>query len=200
MNLTLSNLIPHALFTVRDPQEAARRLMALDLPRDVLWQLLFLVVVVSVLLAEVSNGLLALATGMPSQGLFLSPFAMGAVQLTLLILAVFAIHGVGRAMGGDGRFEDALLLTAWLQFIMACLQVLQVLALLVLPAIAWLIGVAGLILFMWLLMHFVAVIHGFRSLGRVFAMIVVTMFGAAVVLSLLMALFGVQIPEVTQSV
>jgi hypothetical protein len=47
---------------------------------------------------------------------------------------------------------------------------------------------------MWLLTNFVAVIHGFRSLGQVFVMILVSLFVLAFVLSILLTLVGVTVP------
>lgn len=197
MKLDLPTLVPLALFTVRHPREGAQRLMALNLGRDVLWQLLLLVVAVSVILAELSNILLGLVYGAHMQAVFAGPIALAGIQLALLVTMVFAIFWVGRAMGGTGRFEDALLLVAWLQFILACLQVVQTVALLLVPPLAWLIGLFGLGLFLYLLTHFVAAMHGFRSLSRVFAAILLALFALAVALSILLTLAGVPIPEVS---
>ena len=99
-------------------------------------------------------------------------------------------------MGGTGSFEEAVLLMAWLQFIMICVQAVQAVALLVLPPLAGLIGIAGLFLFLWLLTNFVAVLHGFSSLIKVFLMILASAFGIAFGLSILLMLIGVTVPVV----
>ena len=57
----------------------------------------------------------------------------------------------------------------WLQFIMALLQAVQLVAVLILPLLAALLGLVGLGLFFWLLTGFVAELHGFRSPMQVFA-------------------------------
>jgi hypothetical protein len=93
------------------------------------------------------------------------PAATGFIQLLLLVVMVFAIFWIGRAMGGSGSFEEAILLVAWLQFIMVCLQVVQAFALVFLPpspgssaSRARALSVASHEL------H--AVLHGFTSLFR----------------------------------
>ncbi|WP_226782327.1 Yip1 family protein [Oceaniglobus trochenteri] len=192
MNLT--TLVPMAVQTVQNPRAIAERLMALNLGRAVLWQALALVVVISILLAEISNLALGTWTGGGAPSLFISPLRMGLIQLSLLVMMVFAIFWVGRACGGTGRFQDGLVLVVWLQFIMACLQVIQTVALLIMPMLAWVVGVFGLILFLWLLTHFIAILHGFTSLAKTFLMIIGTSFGFAFGLSLILAVIGVSVP------
>ncbi|MGR3755817.1 MAG: Yip1 family protein [Tranquillimonas sp.] len=198
MSFDLPTLVPLALRTLRAPQGEARRLMALDLPRDVLWQSLLLVVALSVILAELSDYALRLVYGdQIGGGILAGPFVLAGLQLTLLIVMVHAIYWLGRAAGGEGRFEDAILVVVWLQFILVCLQAVQTVALVVLPPLAWLIGVLGLVLFMWLLTHFIAAVHGFRSLGRIFAGILAAMLAVAMILSLLLSMAGLPMPEVS---
>ncbi|WP_099824062.1 Yip1 family protein [Oceaniglobus indicus] len=192
--MSLSVLLPMAAQTFRTPADVARRLMDMNLSRAVLWQALTLVVVISILLAEATNFIMLSAVDVPEGVFVIPPLTMGLIQLSLLIAMVFAIFWVGRAMGGTGRFQDGLVAVVWLQFIMVCLQVVQTVSMLILPAIAWLVGIFGLVAFLWLLTHFIATVHGFTSLGKVFAMIIATSFGAAFGLSLLLTLVGVTIP------
>jgi len=192
--LNLTTLVPMAVETVKDPRSVAQRLMALDLGRDVLWQSLALVVVLSILLAEFGALFLGGAPDAAQGSAFISPLRMGLIQLSLLVMMVFAIFWVGRAVGGTGRFKDGLAMVVWLQFCMVCLQVVQTAALLLLPPLAWAIGVFGLVMFLWLLTHFIAVVHGFESMAKTFLMIVVSSFGFAFGLSLILAMIGVSIP------
>lgn len=194
--MRLSVLLPMAVDTVKTPREMAERLMAMNLSREVLWQALTLVVVVSIILAELSNLALVTIAASETPVMFLSPLRMGMIQLALLVMMVFAIFWLGRACGGRGRFQDGLILVVWLQFMMVCLQAVQTVALVVLPPLAWIIGIAGLVLFLWLLTHFIAAAHGFTSLLRTFLMIVAASFGFAFGLSLILALIGVSVPRV----
>jgi hypothetical protein len=194
MTLTLNSLLAMVWRTVRNPREGATELLSLGVPREALWPALALVVVLSILFAQVTSLLMTGQAGMG--GMPIGPAATGFIQLLLLVVMVFAIFWIGRAMGGSGSFEEAILLVAWLQFIMVCLQVVQAAALLILPPVAGLIGVAGLVLFLWLLTNFIAVLHGFSSLVQVFIMILVAAFGIAFGLSIILTLIGVTVPVV----
>jgi hypothetical protein len=90
--------------------------------------------------------------------------------------------------GGTGTFPDALILMVWLQFILLCVQLVQVLAGVMLPVLADLIGLAGLGLLLWLLTNFVAELHGFRSLIAVFAGLVAGAFAFTFVAAFLLTL------------
>lgn len=193
MTLTLNSLVAMAVRTVRNPREGATEVLSLGVPREALWPALALVVTLSILLAKTTAFIVA---GDAGAAMPLGPLAMGFTQLLLLVLMVFAIFWIGRSFGGTGSFEEAILLVAWLQFIMICLQVVQTFALVFLPVVAGLIGIAGLALFLWLLTNFVAVLHGFTSLGQVFVMIIVSAFGIAFGLSIILTLIGVSIPVV----
>lgn len=194
MTITLAMLLQMAWRSVTNPRECAEEVLAMGIPREALWPVLILMVVLSSILSQFANALLASASGIVLEGLFANPLITGAIQLVVLVVMVFAIYLIGRAFGGSGSFDETLLLVGWLQFIMVCLQLLQAAAVLVLPPLAALLNVAGLILFLWLLTNFVAVLHGFKSLGHVFLLILGSMFVIAFVLSLALAIFGVTVP------
>ena len=98
-------------------------------------------------------------------------------------------HRIGRAFGGVGSLADAFLVVIWLQLIMLFVQLAQLLALILAPPLAGLLGLAGFVLFLWLLVNFIAELHGFRSLGAILAAVVVTFFLAAFVVAILLGLF-----------
>jgi hypothetical protein len=50
------------------------------------------------------------------------------------------------------------------------------------------------VVFLWVLTGFVAELHGFRSMLGVFGMIVVTTFGIAFLIAMLLAMLGVAPP------
>ncbi len=194
MTLNLPSLLQLAWTTVRTPRDGARVIKSVVLPRSARWEVLFLIVVISVFLAQISTYLI---TGQATivMGPFLAnPIMACIIQMSLLIIMVFAIYWIGHAMGGTGSFEDAILLVAWMQFVMVCLQVIQTVSLVLLPPLATLIGIAGLGLFFWLLTNFIAELHGFTSLGRVFLMVIASLFGIAFGLSLILSLIGISVP------
>ncbi|NRB00270.1 MAG: YIP1 family protein [Rhodobacteraceae bacterium] len=184
------------LQTVRQPREGAEAVLAIGIPRNILWELLFLVVVLSVLLGHLTNLLVAAQNGVQLEGLLFNPFALGAIQLALLVSLVLGIFFVGRGMGGTGSLDEAILLVSWLQMIMVALQVVQTALLFLLPPFAGLVGIAGLLLFLWLLTHFVAVLHGFQSLGKVFGMLIAGFVGFAVLLSIVLNVLGIDVAGV----
>lgn len=197
MTWTLKDILGLVLETIRNPREGASTLLNMTPQRGVLWQMLALVVVLSVLLAHGTALLFAGSSGQAVTGPFqVSPMATGFIQGGLLVIMVYATFWIGRSFGGTGSFEETLLLVTWLQFVLVCLQVAQTAALLVLPPFAGLIGIAALILFFWLLVNFVAVLHGFVSLGMVFLGIILSAFGIAFGLSLILTLIGITVPGV----
>lgn len=194
MSLTLNDLLRLAMESVRDPREGARRVTETGLPRDARWQALLLVVVVSVLLGQFSAVIAPGGADVLMAPFLANPLATALVQLGLVAIMVYAVYWIGRAMGGTGSFEDTILLIAWMQFIMICVQVVQTVALILIPPVASLIGLLGLGLFFWLLTNFVAELHGFESLGKVFLMILVSIVGIAFGLSLILSLIGIAVP------
>jgi hypothetical protein len=194
MTLTLQTLLPMVWRTITNPREGAEEVLALGVPRQALWTILLLVLVLSIILGQITTLLVATAAGVTVQGPLANPMITGILQLVLLVVAIYAIHFIGRSMGGKGSIDEAILLVAWLQFVMVCIQVVQTGLMLILPPLASIVGIVGLVLFMWLLTNFIAVIHGFRSLGQVFVMILISMFVMAFILSILLTLFGVTVP------
>jgi len=196
MTLTLNNLLSLAVQTIKAPQEGASTVLSFGLGRDVLLQLLALVVVLSVIVGQL--GVFALGGGF-EDGAMTGPFLMSPlmatfIQFALLIVLIVSIHVIGRALGGTGSFEESLALVTWLQFILLCLQVIQFVFLLLFPVLGGLIGLASIAIFMWLLVNFVAVIHGFASLGLVFAGVLISAFGILFAMSLVLAMLGLSIP------
>ncbi|PZX18469.1 Yip1-like protein [Palleronia aestuarii] len=192
--LSFSTLLPLAGETLRAPRRTFARLMELPVGREALWQALLLVVVLSILLAEATNLLLfAAETDGPAGPGFAAPFIFGAIQFVVLLSTVFLIDGVGRKFGGTGDLRGALLAVTWLQFIMVCLQVVQSVVILLVPSLGALVVTAGLVLFLVLLTCFVAELHGFSSLGRVFGMILFVLVGVGLALSLIATLAGVTV-------
>lgn len=186
--------------TFSDPRGAATTIIRMDLPAAVLWEALALVVALSVIAAHLTTMLLlepGLATGEQGEELipaFLTnPLMMSFIQGTILVIMVYAVHWIGRSFGGEGRLPDAIALVVWLQFLLLCLQVVQALLGVLSPALSSLVGLAGVVLFFWLLTQFIQAIHGFRSAGMVFVMIVVSMLAITFAVTMLLAILGIGI-------
>ncbi len=191
MSISLATLVELAVFTLQNPRAAARRLIDMHLPDNAGWLLLALVATTSALLTLINFSIIPLdqlrqmspdtvfAIGQALQ----NPLMTAVFQAIFLFLVVVCVYRIGRWQGGTGRFSDALLLTGWLQIVLIGLQVGQIVALLIAPPLADVLGLAGLVLSFWLLSHFVAELHGFTSAGKVFFAIVGVIVAVAIALS-----------------
>jgi hypothetical protein len=200
MTISVSSIFGLARYTVQSPRAAARSLINMQLPDSARWLLLGLVAATSALLTLFNFTLIPVdqLRQMSPETVFAmrraleNPILTAVFQAIFLLFVVICVHRIGRWQGGNGSFSDALLLTGWLQIVLIGLQVGQIVALLVLPPLAEVLGLAGLVLSFWLLSHFVAELHGFKSAGKVFVAIVGVIVGVAVALSvLLVAVVGI---------
>jgi len=182
--LSLGGLLRLARDTVFNPREGAETVLAFAPPRQALLYMFAFVVVASMFLGELGTVL----TG-PAEG-GAPAIVLGLAQGAFLFVTIHAIHRIGKWFGGTGAFQEAALLMIWLQFILILLQVVQIAALAVLPGLIGLIAVVSIGLFFWLLVNFIAVLHGFRSLGMVFLMTLASGSAIAFLLALVLTSLG----------
>lgn len=166
MQSEIARLIPLSL---QAPGQAARRLLALNVPMNVVWLGFGLVVVLGAGLSYLTTAILALSGGQPSGPTAqVSPMGFAIIQaVSTLVLAAAATFG-GRIFGGKGSFGQGLLLAVWIEFLLAILQGLQFVVAIFAPPLALMLGFAAVAIFLWVLTHFVAALHGFASLGKTF--------------------------------
>lgn len=194
MSPVVQDVLQLARLSLMAPQEAARKLLTLTIPRQLLWQMMALVVVLSVLLAWVNLALTPSNLEVVGADILgPSPFSFVLLVAGSMIIMVFGVWLIGRLFGGSGRFDDVLLLVIWLQALMLLLQIVQSVLILVLPGLAGIAGLLSLGLLAWLLTNFTAVAHGFSSLGRVFVMIIAVFFGISLGFSLILVMLGIEI-------
>jgi Yip1 domain len=170
-------LITTSLF---QPQLAARQLMDWNPPLAQRWQAMILLSVLSTLMAAVTTLLAGPDSPLSADSLG-GPFAITLVEFGINLLAVLLVTGIGQLAGGQGRFDDALLLMAWVQFMLLAWQVAQIIALVVAPPLFLPLLLVGVVLMFWLLTHFITALHGFASPWQVFFVMIGTFFliGAA---------------------
>ncbi len=183
-------LLGMALQTIPEPRKVAREVLALRLPRPVLWQAFALFAVLSTGLG-VSATILFPPEPELAGTLLADPLRLGAIEASSLVLTVFLIYWMGRSFGGRGSFEQALLTVIWLQFVAFLLQLAVLAAALISPAMAFLLNYLAVAVSFWILSHFIAEMHGFSSTGLVFAMILVTILGVAIAVGIVLAVIGV---------
>ncbi len=185
--------------TFRNPQAAARWLMGQGWPMSARWMALLLTVVVAALLAFVASALAPTAVEGDARVVDLTRFPMiiAGIQLVAMVVAAGLMASVGRMFGGRGRFEDALLLVVWIEVLLLVVQAVQVVLGLAMPAVAGLLGLAAIVLFLWLTVQFVKALHGFTNSFKVVLVMVATMITVGFVLSFILAGFGLM-PQVIQ--
>ena len=186
--LTLSGLWRHTRDTIRAPQEAAQAVLALNLPRNVLWLGLALVITLSTLLASA----VLLMVPMPEAGAGVPmPIVMGIVQAVFLVLVSLGIAVIGARFGGKGDFDGALALMVWLQAVFLVVQAFQIAAIAIgLSVLADIVSLASIPLFFWLMAQFVTVLHGFSSVWKTFWAIIMFLIAFGFLLSLVVTSFG----------
>ncbi|QPI85735.1 YIP1 family protein [Rhodobacterales bacterium HKCCA1288] len=186
--LTLSGLWRHTRDTIRAPQEAAQAVLTLNLPRNVLWLGLALVITLSTLLASA----VLLMVPMPEAGAGVPmPVVMGIVQAVFLVLVSLGIAVIGARFGGKGDFDGALALMVWLQAVFLVVQAFQIVAIAIgLSVLADIVSLASIPLFFWLMAQFVTVLHGFSSVWKTFWAIIMFLIAFAFLLSLVVTSFG----------
>jgi hypothetical protein len=117
----------------------------------------------------------------------ISPFSTLGLLAFLVAVSVLVVWKVGQGFGGTGGLRETISIVAWYQFINLCLQVVLILSEVVLPPLAVLVIAVGSVAQMWILVNFVAELHGFRSIGKTFAgilgIIMLISFGLALVLA-----------------
>lgn len=176
--------------TMRDPRAGIRRLLALDPPMEARWIGLLLVTVLAVFVTRLSLLLLPPAGDPGFLALVADPVVGVPAQGLSLVIAATAIAGIGQRLGGRGRFADALLVVAWLEFLMTLAQMAELFVMLLVPPLGAILVLAVLAWFLWVVVNAVAELHGFRNLFLVFLGLVLGFVAVVFALATLLALLG----------
>lgn len=167
--------------------------MGMNVPREALWPGFFLMVILSVLLMYVGQSAeLSVAAG----GSTPSPFIMLGATCVISIAYVGALWKVGQAMGGEGSFDDALLLTVFLQAILFAAQIVELILTLTIPPIGMVFSLLLIFLAVWININFVAALHGFESRMKAFGVLLLASLGVALLMVFMMTLAGVGVSNV----
>ena len=188
-------LKPLFLLTLRDPREAAGMIVAMRLPSQALWLALSLV---SVLTSIIFSALLH-AAPMPQDEIgqllesspgYNSPLIFAMLQWGRAVLSIFVLYWVGKAFGGLGELVDVLAVMTWLQVVTFVLVgVLFVLGV-VLPMLS---SLGMLVVFgwwLWAVVCFLDVAHRFESGVKAFFVLLFSIFGVLIGLSLFLGVIG----------
>ncbi len=180
-----------ALLTLSDPRAAVLLLLQNRPAQAVLLQGAALVVVLGVM---ASWGFAHIIPEPPSpviDALMGNPILFAVVQYAMLMISVILIFLVGRFFKGHGSFEQSLLVSIWLQFYMLLWQIFLFFVGLLVPMAAAVLNMAIIFYLLWLMVNFIAALHGFSSLWKVLAGIIATSFLVSFLVVFLLALTGI---------
>ena len=184
---------PSLLALIRDsvatPQAMAERLLRLRLPLGRVLEAVALVSVLDALLVGTLGGGSFAVPMMDGSALTVGPLAYAALLAASLVLSAAAVQVAGQMLGGRGRLTESLLVIAWLEVVALADRLVQVLVLLLLPPLAGVVGLAGLAVLLWCLVHFVRVLHGFPGFGRTVGTLLLALLGIVIGLSMILGLF-----------
>ena len=176
--------------TLLEPRGAARYLLKIRPEMAVTTEVAVLVVVSGTILSVVVAPLYGDPGISLVAALMRNPLLFAVVDMMALMISVIAVHVAGRMFGGTGTFDQAFLLVVWLQALMLVFQVVLLPVLLVSPPLAVTLTVAANLYLIWLFVNFVAILHGFRSLLRVFAGFIATSIALSFVIFFFMRMMG----------
>lgn len=165
----MSFLWSFLVLTLRQPDAAARVILLRNWPREAVWTGLLLAVVLSALVYGLLNlwfpllGQMALLT--LSTGSYIAASLLFSVGFTALL------SFCGRWLGGSGVFLPVLSLMVWLQFVQLALQLFLILVMMLSPLVGGLLSLLTNLVVFFVLLHFVNEAHGFASLWRSLAVV-----------------------------
>lgn len=190
MSAVTENLKDLAIETIRSPRGAARRVLDLPLTPTQVWSAFAATILLSVVLTGLGQILFPLPPGDVFAMFQLSPFGAAALLGVITLALTTAVVAIGRIFGGVGSLDGGLRLIAWMQAILIGLQAMQLVFLAILPTVAALLGMASVLLFIWLLLNFVAELHRFNGIGQAVVVVLLAFALASFVLLSLVSTFG----------
>lgn len=180
--------------SLSDPTGALERLRALNLTSGERWMAVALAAVISTLLARGAEAFFPVDISGPMAMLHDLPIMLAAVQFGAAVLAAGLIAGVGRAFGGTGNFDDALLMLAWVEAVIVALQVVQLVVAILFPLSAAILTLVAFGLYVYLLVRLTTALHGFTNPFLVGIAMVGALFFLGSILGLLLSIFGLTPP------
>ncbi|NVO23765.1 YIP1 family protein [Donghicola mangrovi] len=186
MTLNVSLVWQTILATLRDPDAVAAQLLSLNLSSKAVWHLFGLTIIASVMMFYGTE--LLLPTGL---GQVIPPFTLVVMMTANLSVLSFAMLGTGRALEGNARLDQIVLVLSWMQVMLIALQIPQSVLSLAIPSLGDVFSLMVVFYALWLTVRFVKVAHGFETLGRAIASVVLAFTGITLGLVVLMSLLGV---------
>jgi len=185
--------------TIVDPKPCLRIVLNVVLTMQQLIQATVLAIVLSMILPLLTLMVQPADIQDKIAGFTSRPLSVFLVQLVVLAGSAFLIAHVGRFLKGQGTFKESLTAMVWLQFVMILVQVVQFFVGLVSPQVSALIFLISVGMMLYLIVHFIAEIHGFTNIIAVLFGVIGSIFVLSFFVSILLAILGIT-PEVIQNV
>jgi hypothetical protein len=193
--MTLNDLPALAMDTLRDPRGTAERLIALDLGLPTLWTALALGAVLNTILFSVN--MMMFPTTFPLPGLFSNPILYAMAMAGGMVITMHLLTWVGGMMGGQGRLADVTVVLVWLQYMRLAAQAVLLVMTMLVPALALMATLVVAFYSLWLLLNFLDMAHRLGSLGKSALVLVFSVVGITIGLSILIALIGAPVTEMS---
>jgi hypothetical protein len=193
--MTLNDLPALAMDTLRDPRGTAERLIALDLGLPTLWTALALGAVLNTILFSVN--MMMFPTTFPLPGLFSNPILYAMARAGGMVITMHLLTWVGGMMGGQGKLADVTVVLVWLQYMRLAAQAVLLVMTMLVPALALMATLVVAFYSLWLLLNFLDMAHRLGSLGKSALVLVFSVVGITIGLSILIALIGAPVTEMS---
>ena len=174
-----------------EPSDSARKVVGMNVPREALWTALALIAVLNVVLLATLQMVSPAPIAFQESAFALAPFAYVGIIGVFLVLFVGGTYYVGRMLGGIGTLTATLAIIVWFQSISLTLEAIQLLLVLISPAIASIFGLLSLGALIWCFVNFVNVLHGFENLGKAIIAITLSLIATALTSGIILAILGV---------
>jgi len=191
MTVTFQSWMQAVWNSIMEPSDTAHKVIAFGAPAQALWTALALVAVLNVVLLAILQLLTPTPVTADINTFQLSPFAYTAIIGAFLILFVFGLESVGRFFGGAGTRVATLAIVVWFQAVSLTLEAVQLVLVLISPAIASLFGLLSLAALVWVFINFINVLHKFENLGKALVTIVLALMMTALGAGLILAILGI---------
>ncbi|MGJ8624073.1 MAG: YIP1 family protein [Yoonia sp.] len=176
--------------SIMEPSAAAEKAIGMKLSLEALWTGLALVAVLNVIMLAVLQMVAPAPVALQGQTLSLSPFAYAAIIGIFLALFVMGTLYTGNLLGGTGTLAGTLTIIVWFQAISLTLEAIQLVLVLISPAISSLFGLLSMGVLVWCFVNFTNVLHGFNNLGKAILTMVLALLGTAMCAGIVLAIFG----------
>ncbi|MEO1137899.1 MAG: Yip1 family protein [Pseudomonadota bacterium] len=193
--MNTASLKPLFITTLQKPREAAAQVLGLQLPSQALWIALSLVSVVTSLTVAAmlqagpppTGDLGALIQASPA---YTSPLIFAIMQWGRAVLSVFMLFWVGKSLGGRGELVDILGVVTWLQVVSFVLVAALSLVGVLIPFLSSLGMLVFFVWWVWAIVAFLDVAHQFENPFKALVVLVASIIGVLVGLSIIMGVIG----------